>query len=604
MWWVELAPINDPDAVAPALLAALGASEDGTRPAIEVALDHLSHATATMVVFDNCEHLTTPIARLVDRPATCPTLTILATSREPLGLAGEVTWRVPSLALPPRDAPNDLAAVTQYDAVSLFLERARRSRPQLPLTDARAAAVAEICHRLDGIPLAIELAAGAMPPTVPERIAAELDDRFRLLTGGARTLLPRQQTLQASVEWSHELLDGDEKTVLRRLGVFAGPFRYEAAEAVASAFGDLDRWAVLDVLGRLVDKSLVQLDDLDDEEAPEPLYRLLETVRQFALDQARHAGELTTLRDAHADWWITELDRLDARQPTEETIALCDRHTADLRAALDWIDADPSRRFRLLALVALAWSWAGRNDEVLAYADRWLLAGPPAGHETEWALAFAPCSMTLYCAGWEALEPHRQSVYELIDAARDGRAAIAGHLALVRGDADRGERIQRALELASESGADSLLVVYGPMLVFLLDAHGPQFSASARRMLYDALERASSPHQLGLALVPFLREHTNVTGLQARTPDTRPWDPSERRFLLDRLGHAIVATMRALRSGESDFVREAAAYIGAFRHLAIGPMWTNLPGDVTQIFAVGVPPPSGWRCCCPLPGRT
>src|SRR4051812_8881717 len=150
------------------------------------------------------------------------------------------------------------------------------------------------------------------------------------------------------------------RTVLRRLAVFAGPFRYDAAEAGTSAPGDLDRWAGLDVLARLVDKSLVQLDDLD-EGAPETLYRLLETVRQFALDQARHAGELTTLRDAHADWWIAELDRLDARQPTAETMALCDRHTADLRAALDWLDPDPPLRYRLLALVALAWSWAGRN---------------------------------------------------------------------------------------------------------------------------------------------------------------------------------------------------------------------------------------------------
>ena len=385
------------------------------------------------------------------------------------------------------------------------------------------------------------------------------------------------------MEWSHELLDDDERTVFRRLGVFAGPFRYDAAEAVASSPGDLDRWAVLDVLARLVDKSLVQLDDLDDGQGREPLYRVLETVRQFAIDQAQRAGELTMLRDAHADWWIGELERLDARQPTEETIALCDGHTADLRVALDWLDADPARGYRLLALVALCWSWAGRHDDVLAYADRWLVNGPSDGHESAWAIAFAPCSMTLYCARWEAIHPHREAVDDLIEAAADGRAALVANLCLVPSDAAKGQRIHRAFELASESGADSLLTSYGPMLMFLLDAHGPEYSATARRMLFDALERASSPHQLGLALVPFLRDHDNVTGAQADAPDARPWDPSERRFLLDRLAYASVSAMRALRTGEPDLPRDAADYIGAFRHLSTPLLWTNLAEGIEAV---------------------
>ena len=204
-------------------------------------------------------------------------------------------------------------------------------------------AVVEICRRLDGIALAIELAAARCRQLAPERIAHDLGQRFRLLTGGSRTSLPRQQTLLASVAWSHDLLDDDERRVLRRLAVCAGVFRLRLAEALGSAFGDLDAWAVLDVLGRLVDKSLVQVDDhVDRHGHTDTQYRLLETIRQYALDRSGDAGELTALRDAHADWWIAELERIDARQPTWEVLDLTGRHLLDLRAALDWLEPDRS----------------------------------------------------------------------------------------------------------------------------------------------------------------------------------------------------------------------------------------------------------------------
>ena len=182
--------------------------------------------------------------------AACPELVVLSTSREPLGLPAEITWRVPSLGLPPVDTPATAERLSQYDSVRLFLDRARRARPQLTLTDAQIAEVADICHRLDGVPLAIELAAARCRQLPPEQISRQLHDRFRLLTGGARTLLPRQQTLLASVEWSYDLLDEDERLVLPRLAVFAGPFRLDAAEAVCAAPGDLQTWTVFDVIGR------------------------------------------------------------------------------------------------------------------------------------------------------------------------------------------------------------------------------------------------------------------------------------------------------------------------------------------------------------------
>ena len=192
-------------------------------------------------------------------------------------------------------------SIERADATRLFVDRARRARPGFALTDEAADAVARICRRLDGIPLSIELAAARCRNLAIEQIARELDDRFRLLTGGARTVLERQQTLKASIDWSHDLLDGSERAALRRLGVFSGPFTMAAAEAVVGAFGDVDRDDVLDLVDRLADKSLIALDGVDA--TGESRYRLLETIRHYALDRLDDAGELTAARDAHADFW-------------------------------------------------------------------------------------------------------------------------------------------------------------------------------------------------------------------------------------------------------------------------------------------------------------
>ena len=235
VWWVDLAPLRDPQAIGSVLLAAIGANEDGSRPAVEIAKDRLSGAPA-MVVFDNCEHLVADAAATIELlRSECPNLVVLATSREPLGLAGEVTWRVPSLSLPARGAVVDVDALGAFDAFTLFVDRARRARPDLRLSAAQIEAMVDICQQLDGIPLAIEFAAARCRQLAPERIAADLGQRFRLLTGGVRTALPRQQTLLASVEWSHDLLDDDERRVLRRLSVCSGSFRLGLAETLGAA---------------------------------------------------------------------------------------------------------------------------------------------------------------------------------------------------------------------------------------------------------------------------------------------------------------------------------------------------------------------------------
>ena len=256
-WWVELAPLSDPEAIGRTALAALGAHEMAGAPVVHQLAVELGDEPS-LLVLDNCEHLVAGCAELVAGLVTANTsVSVLTTSREPLGVPGEITYRVPSLPCPTPERSVDIPTLSQFDAVVLFVERARRARPSFAVSEANAPALAQICQRLDGIPLAIELAAARCRQMSAERIATELDDRFRLLTGGARTVMARQQTLAASVDWSHERLDEGEQTTFRRLGVFAGPFPLEAAEAVAGAGGDLDSVEVFDYLSRLVDKSLV-----------------------------------------------------------------------------------------------------------------------------------------------------------------------------------------------------------------------------------------------------------------------------------------------------------------------------------------------------------
>ncbi|MGH9002260.1 MAG: ATP-binding protein, partial [Acidimicrobiia bacterium] len=237
VWWVELAPLGTGSGVSTAVLTALGLREHSARTALDQLVDQFGAGRALLVV-DNCEHLLDSVVELVEPLLGQATgLTVLATSREPLGVSGETTWRVPPLAVPALSGPSTPDSLTAYDAVALFVERARQARPNFVVTNANAPAVAEICARLDGIPLAIELAAARVRVMAPEDIRAGLDDRFRLLTGGSKRGLARQQTLAASVEWSYELLNESERTMLGRLSVFAGGFTLDVAEAVCARDG-------------------------------------------------------------------------------------------------------------------------------------------------------------------------------------------------------------------------------------------------------------------------------------------------------------------------------------------------------------------------------
>ena len=341
-WWVDLAPVTTPDAAAERVAGAVGASAAPGADTTALVVRHLRDAGRTLVVIDNAEHVLATMAALVDAVlSACPEVHVLVTSREPLGVAGELVWRVPSLRGPAAGATVAPERLDAYEAARLFLERARRVRPNLVVDDDTAAHVVAVCVRLDGIPLALELAA-ARTRTVPlDRLARGLDDAFRLLTGGARTALPRQQTLLASIAWSVDLLDDAERAVLRRLAVFRGPFPLEAAEAVAADDVAVTSYDVLDVISRLVDKSLVLLDDTTGD------YRLLETIRQFSLDRLREAGELASTRDRHTAWFVDWCESLD-RGDHDFDIGPTHPMLPDVFAALDWAyDTAPTHAYRI-----------------------------------------------------------------------------------------------------------------------------------------------------------------------------------------------------------------------------------------------------------------
>jgi predicted ATPase/DNA-binding CsgD family transcriptional regulator len=335
VWWAEMATVGDAASVPAAVLRAIGVPVESGRRPVQLLADQIGEQ-ATLFVLDNCEHVVGAVATLVEELLTMvPAASVLVTSREPLAVSGETVWRVPSLDVPDPSSIHTAESIENADASRLFMERARRARPDLELTDDGADAVARICLRLDGIPLSIELAAARSRNLGIEQIARELDDRFRLLTGGTRTALERQQTLKASLDWSHGLLDDTERAGLRRLGVFAGGFTIDAAEAVFGAFDPVDHFEVMDLLDRLADKSLITPDGTD--ETGESRYRLLETIRHYALDRLDDAGEVSAARDAHADYWgqwaRDHSVYADCDLTLRETIP---RNLANLSAAVRW----------------------------------------------------------------------------------------------------------------------------------------------------------------------------------------------------------------------------------------------------------------------------
>src|SRR5258706_8011090 len=370
VWLVELAALSDPPLVPHAVAQALGVKERPARPVTETLGDYLA-SKKLLLVLDNVEHLLDACVRLVDEIfRRCRDVAVLVTSRERLAMAGELTYRVPSLMVPcPRDnvAPDALLA---YDGVRLFVDRARLQRPDFSVTSENAASLASICYHLDGIPLAIELAAPRLRAMSVEELSKGLDHRFALLTGGSRTALSRHRTLRSTIDWSYDLLREAEKLFLQRLSVFAGGWTLAAAEGVC-AVGGIEHGDGLDLLTSLADKSLVG----PEQEDAQTRYRLLETVRQYARDRLEDTGGCAAVRGRHRDYYLALAEEAHpklrgAEQP--QWLRRLEEEHENLRAGLEWsrVEAGWKGGLRLCGTLQRFWWMRGHFTEGRQWCTR------------------------------------------------------------------------------------------------------------------------------------------------------------------------------------------------------------------------------------------
>jgi predicted ATPase/DNA-binding SARP family transcriptional activator len=373
VWLIELAPVADPTLVPQAMATALGLREESGRAVTATLIDHL-RGRKTLLLLDNCEHVIAASAQLVESLLhACPDLTILASSREQLGVPGETAFRVPSLSLPDPRQTLEVDTLSHYEAVQLFIDRARLAMPEFSVTPENAAAIAQICQRLDGIPLAIELAAARVNVLGVEQIAARLGNAFRLLTGGSRTALPRQQTLRALMDWSYNLLSDAERALLRRLSVFAGGWTLEAAEAIGAdddAAGLIQPDDVLDLLTQLINKSIVIAEGAQRDRVR---YRLLETIRQYAREKMSDFCDTDCVWDRHLDYFVQLAERAEPElRRSQQVVWLnCLKDEMDnLHAALDWSLEDYVEAG--LRLASALYEFTTRYGSVSALAERLL----------------------------------------------------------------------------------------------------------------------------------------------------------------------------------------------------------------------------------------
>ncbi|MCM2251842.1 MAG: helix-turn-helix transcriptional regulator [Ramlibacter sp.] len=356
VWFVELAPVADPALIARTVASAVGVHEEPGRPLLATLLDYL-HRRELLIVLDNCEHLIEDCARFAEKILHSTSgARILATSREALGIDIETAWRVPSLRTAPPHADASVEELMEYAATRLFVERAGAASPAFRLTPRNARAVAQVCHQLDGIPLALELAAVRVKAMTVEQVADRLRDRFALLTRGSRTALQRHQTLRSLIDWSHGLLSEPERVLLRRLSVFAGGWTLEAAEEVAGG-EPLASTDVLDLIAQLVEKSLVTLDDA----VPDPRYRMLETIRQYGFEKLMAAGEADRVRSRHLDHFVRFAQSLSRRLVTRDFdsrwSARVDSELDNIRAAWNWSEQPGKAAHGLNLINALHRYW-------------------------------------------------------------------------------------------------------------------------------------------------------------------------------------------------------------------------------------------------------
>ncbi|HVJ72936.1 MAG TPA: tetratricopeptide repeat protein [Casimicrobiaceae bacterium] len=434
VWLVELAPLSDGQMVAQAVASSLGVKEEAGRP-VQEALETFVKDRQILLILDNCEHVLQSCASVVKSLLACgPRAKVLATSREPLREAGEATLHVPPLRVPDAESVPSFAELAQYDSVRLFCERAAASKSGFALTEQNAPAVAAICQRLDGIPLALELAAARVRSLPVETIAARLSDRFRILATGSRTGLPRQQTLRACIEWSYNLLTPDERTLLRRLAVFAGGFVLEAAESIGAG-GEIGESEVLDLLSQLVDKSLVELT------AEGHRYRLLETVRQYAFELLERSGEVDATRNRHLAYYLVLTDQAERQMsgPQQgEWLGKLDTERENVLGAHAWCGTEAERGDMGLSLVSgMQLYWMRRGILRLGYRVTVEAIERPGAE----ARTFARCK-ALYAAA---------NIGSVMARRREAQAYVEESLAIGR-------------ELGSKDRVAAALVLLGTLL--------------------------------------------------------------------------------------------------------------------------------------------
>jgi predicted ATPase/class 3 adenylate cyclase len=457
-WLVEFAPLSDPGLVPQTVGSSWGVREQPGRPLMDTLIDYL-RSKSLLLILDNCEHLIEACAQLATTLlSACPRLKILPSSREALGIAGETTYRVPSLSLP--DARHSTPeGLMQCESVHLFVERAQAVQPRFVLAPHNLDATTQICRRLDGIPLALELAAARLRLFTVEQIAARLDNRFRLLTGGSRFALPRHQTLEALIDWSYDLLPEGERAALRRLSVFAGGWTFEAAEAMLGP-------EALDLLSHLVDKSLV----LGEEQAEETRYRLLETIRQYARDKLLESGEASTARDLHLAAYLHLAAEAEPKLEGSEMLHWLDLLEAELdniRAALEWaLERNPEAALQLAA--NLQWFWQSRGS--LSEGRRWLRES---------------------LAHFEGLPPVEGEARGQRLALRAKGLSAAGTLAFAMGELNAARKmLEESATLARANGEQrtlgSALGMLGFTLVWLGDAVAAEAVIEEGQKLYQA----------------------------------------------------------------------------------------------------------------------
>ena len=453
--WVELAALDDGSVVATEVATRLGAPENPGQDTAAAAAEHVG-TNEVLLVLDNCEHLTAATADLAERLlAACPALTILATSREALGVDGERSWPVPPLSLPDVSIRPSAAAIAAFDAVRFFEQRAQLTLPSFRLSDDNAASVLQVCRRLDGLPLAIELAAARMRILSAQQLADHLDDIFGVLVGGTRTTPRRHQALRATLDWSHDLLDADERAVFRRLSVFAGGFTLASAGRVAAG-GDIGSRQMLDLVTRLADKSLLHV----DHAGRTARYHLLSTVREYARERLVEAGEEDQVRRAHlarmADLVGEITPRIDrggdGPHGLERELDALDAETGNLRAAIELARQchDAIAALRIAGPLGKYAYLRGHYQEVRQWMDAAVILGADAPPDLRAVALLGSGRLALLQCDYQPAVRRLEAALRLYREL-DDPGGIAATLQVLGSVAREQGRYARATELHAES---------------------------------------------------------------------------------------------------------------------------------------------------------